>query len=213
MARRPTKAERRRQILETARRVFGRKGYAATRMIDIAAEAKVGKGTLYQYFSSKEELLASLVLAVMTESLETLQSTTEWEDPERALADTITYMVQVALVDHLDLYRLFYDFWGVSAETRLVTQERVREVGTSFRRMLSDAVRRGQESGVFRPEVDPDLFAHALCASVDGLSLQIVIAGEQIDLDGYARHLREVFLGGLRAAGSLGGASVLKERK
>ena len=211
MTPRVSKVERRQRILQAARTVFGRHGYSATRMIDVAAEAKVGKGTLYEHFSSKEELFSDLVLAVMRESLETLQRSTAWEDPERSLAETVTFMVQVALVDNLDLYSLFYDFWGVSPRTRRTAQERIREVAATFRSLVSDAVRRGQRAGVFRSGIDPDQFAHALCAAVDGLSLQLVIAGESIDLDHYAKHLRELFLGGISISGTLDGASVIKE--
>lgn len=48
-------------ILDAARAVFSREGYAATSVDDVAAEAGIGKGTVYLYFKSKEELyLAAL---------------------------------------------------------------------------------------------------------------------------------------------------------
>ena len=121
MAKRPTKVERRRAILDAARRVFTRQGYTATRMIDVAVDAKVGKGTLYEYFSSKEDLFSTLVLVVMRDALETLGQRTLGEDPRQALRNIIAYTVEVALVENLDLYRLFYDFWGVSPSTRRST--------------------------------------------------------------------------------------------
>ena len=114
MTKRPTKVERRRAILDAARRVFTRQGYTATRMIDVAVDAKVGKGTLYEYFSSKEDLFSTLVLVDMRDALETLGQRTLAEDPRQALRNIIAYSVEVALVENLDLYRLFYDFWGVS---------------------------------------------------------------------------------------------------
>lgn len=48
-------------ILDAARAVFSREGYAATSVDEIAAEAGIAKGTVYLYFKSKEELyLAAL---------------------------------------------------------------------------------------------------------------------------------------------------------
>jgi AcrR family transcriptional regulator len=48
-------------ILDAARTVFSREGYAATSVDDVAAEAGIAKGTVYLYFKSKEELyLAAL---------------------------------------------------------------------------------------------------------------------------------------------------------
>ena len=43
-------------ILAAALGVFSEKGFAAAKIIDIAAAAKVGKGTIYEYFRSKDDL-------------------------------------------------------------------------------------------------------------------------------------------------------------
>src|SRR5579885_969224 len=48
------------KILESARRVFARKGMAAT-IADIAAEAQISLGLAYRYFTDKEAILAELV--------------------------------------------------------------------------------------------------------------------------------------------------------
>jgi len=53
---------RRAQILDAAERCFVRHGYAATRIADIATEAGIGKGTVYEYWRSKEALLADTCL-------------------------------------------------------------------------------------------------------------------------------------------------------
>lgn len=49
------------QILEAAVRVFGIKGFAGTNVADIAEAANVGKGTLYLYFESKEDIFNSIL--------------------------------------------------------------------------------------------------------------------------------------------------------
>ncbi|MBE0673842.1 MAG: helix-turn-helix transcriptional regulator, partial [Bacteroidales bacterium] len=48
---------RREDILDSAERVFTEKGIIATTIDDIAREAELGKGTLYNYFPSKEAIL------------------------------------------------------------------------------------------------------------------------------------------------------------
>jgi AcrR family transcriptional regulator len=53
-------AQRRRQILEGAARVFARKGYERATTREIAREADLAEGTIYNYFSSKQELLLAL---------------------------------------------------------------------------------------------------------------------------------------------------------
>src|SRR5437588_5168779 len=52
--------DRRRELLDAAVRVFARKGFHATRVGDIAAEAGVAHGLLYHYFRSKDEVLETV---------------------------------------------------------------------------------------------------------------------------------------------------------
>lgn len=59
--RRRRKEARPREIIRAALETFAEKGFAATRLDDVAVRAGVGKGTLYLYFPSKEELLEAVV--------------------------------------------------------------------------------------------------------------------------------------------------------
>jgi AcrR family transcriptional regulator len=51
---------RRRQILDAAARVIARRGFPATRISDIAKQAKVAHGTVYRFFDSKEDVASAL---------------------------------------------------------------------------------------------------------------------------------------------------------
>ena len=54
-------ARKRAQILEAASRIFARRVYHQVTMDEIARESHVGKGTLYRYFPSKEDLYLAIV--------------------------------------------------------------------------------------------------------------------------------------------------------
>jgi AcrR family transcriptional regulator len=58
------------EILTAALDVFGERGFAATRLDDIAARAGVSKGTLYLYFDNKEALFKAAIEATMTPAIE-----------------------------------------------------------------------------------------------------------------------------------------------
>jgi AcrR family transcriptional regulator len=211
MVRRPGKLERRRRILLAAREVFARGGYAATRMSDIATAAGVGKGTLYEYFQGKEDLFCTLVVAVARESLESLMIQRLPDDPTRALRDVIAYVVDVTLRENLDLYRLFFDFWGGAALHRQQAQELLRDVEGRFAEFVRDLVRRGQREGAFRPEIDARQLVHVFTAAVDGLSLRMVILGEEVDLRAYTACLQDLLVQSLSTGGPLQGAAVITE--
>src|SRR5215475_11818800 len=53
--------QRRTQILFSAAKVFARKGYAGTKIPDLAVAAEMSQGLLYRYFAGKEEVFSSLV--------------------------------------------------------------------------------------------------------------------------------------------------------
>src|ERR1022692_5168698 len=79
---------RRSAILRAARMVFSRQGYAETVVDDIAVQAGIGKGTLYLYFPSKEQIY----LAALLEDARTLDRLTRegmtkaatWQEKIRA---------------------------------------------------------------------------------------------------------------------------------
>src|SRR5450432_2999293 len=54
--------QRRCSILQAARAVFARQGYADTVVDDIATQAGIAKGTLYLYFASKEKIYLAALL-------------------------------------------------------------------------------------------------------------------------------------------------------
>lgn len=64
------KDERPDEIVSAALEVFVERGYAATRLEDVASRAGISKGTLYLYFDNKEELFKAVVRASLVAPLE-----------------------------------------------------------------------------------------------------------------------------------------------
>lgn len=62
--------ERRRELLDTARKLFITKGYEKTSVNDILKEVGIAKGTFYYYFTSKEEMLEAMILELVMEGVE-----------------------------------------------------------------------------------------------------------------------------------------------
>lgn len=64
------KDERPSELIAAALQLFVERGFAATRLEDVAARAGVSKGTLYLYFASKEDLFRAVVRRGMVETIE-----------------------------------------------------------------------------------------------------------------------------------------------
>ncbi|HZY45031.1 MAG TPA: TetR/AcrR family transcriptional regulator, partial [Anaerolineae bacterium] len=68
------KVQRRDDLLRAAKKVFFKKGLHTATIDDVAAEAEVGKGTVYLYFDTKETILAHLLLAGLEELVVLLEA-------------------------------------------------------------------------------------------------------------------------------------------
>src|SRR5262245_37981692 len=70
------------RLVEAARRVIGRRGVEATTILDITSEADVGFGTFYNYFASKEAILAAATAEATEELAQALERLNErLDDP------------------------------------------------------------------------------------------------------------------------------------
>ncbi|MFC7341011.1 TetR/AcrR family transcriptional regulator [Saccharopolyspora griseoalba] len=84
------RAEREKQILGVAERVFANAGYQSTSMDEIAAEVGLSKPMLYEYFGSKEGLLLACLQRCKRELLEaTSHAAAAAEGPEQLLYDCL----------------------------------------------------------------------------------------------------------------------------
>src|SRR5436305_12527199 len=80
-------ADKRESILDAALDEFAARGFAHTRLDDVARRAGVAKGTIYLYFSDKETLFEDLVRTRLSPLIGTIEAAAVRELPIRALAE------------------------------------------------------------------------------------------------------------------------------
>jgi AcrR family transcriptional regulator len=161
------RARKRGQILETASRIFATRVYHLVTMEEIAHAARVGKGTLYRYFPSKEDLY----LAIVDDAFGLLITRLEAErasgvPPETALQRMIEAIV-ATFAEHLPSFRLIH-----RGEGRLFLRKKevIRARRAHIARLVAETLDRGVETGVFR-KVDRTLAPSMLIGMVWGTAL------------------------------------------
>jgi len=147
--------EKRRLILEAAVRAFARKGYHACRVGEIAEEAGVAYGLVYHYFGSKEEVLQTIFRDTWTLMLARIREMEEDGDPASEQVRKVTALLLRTWKRDPDLVRVLVREVTRSPEQ---LQQQIEEIGHAYE-ALERIIRRGQESGEFRPELDPQLAA------------------------------------------------------
>ena len=147
--------EKRRQILDAAVRAFARKGYHACRVGEIAEEAGVAYGLVYHYFGSKEEVLQTIFRDTWTQMLARISELEAEGDSAPEQVRKVTALLLRTWRRDPDLVRVLVREVTRSPEQ---LQQQIDEIGHAYE-ALERIVRRGQESGAFRREIDPQLAA------------------------------------------------------
>jgi len=187
------KAYRETSILEAAKKVFLAKGLIAATIDDIAAEAELGKGTLYRHYRSKEDIMLA-ISEQATQELYVLYT--------KAATENGTGLEKV-----LSMMRGYYSFvidnpayFGFIAffESPLPTTNAgvVYETTNATYELFQTVLQQGITDGSMRTDLKADLMANTLWASSYGMMQFIVSKGvhlaEQRHID--SNQLFETFL-------------------
>lgn len=157
--------EQRTHILEAAKRVFARKGPAAT-MDDIAAEASVSHGLAYRYFVSKEAILSLLAEQAFRANPMTFQHVLEMPmTPGERLNRLVSELIESRR--HPEFYQLF-DQMRNSEATPDDLRELVHKRGHALRGVIRQLIVEGQMTGEVAAG-DPDQLMRAILTCLDGL--------------------------------------------
>ncbi len=136
----------RRSLLQAAEEQFKSYGYQGTSLADIAALAGIGRTTFYEYFTDKEDLLASLVEQRLPELTEEIVAGIPRDLPHAAqFAELTVRMLDFAANDHLGLI-LNREVPKLSPQA----QERVAAAHAGLSRELARIYQSSVESGEFR---------------------------------------------------------------
>ena len=155
-------ADRRGQILAAAVKVFAKKGFHASRVGDVAEEAGVAYGLVYHYYKSKEDLLETIFRTTWTEMLARVREVEEAGVPASEAVRQVTALLLRTWRRDPDLVRVL-----VREVTRSQHVQREVEEITHAMQALETLVRRGQESGEFRADLDPRLAAVVFYGALD----------------------------------------------
>jgi AcrR family transcriptional regulator len=157
-------ADKRRQILDAAVRVFARSGYHGARVGDIAEEAGVAHGLLYHYFSSKEEVLATVFRENWRALLETLHRVEVADEPADEKLRGIAKILLRSWRNDPDLVRVMVREVARSPHLQAQVDE-VREVFLVLQRIVEE----GQAAGIFRGDLDARLASWIIYGGLEEL--------------------------------------------
>jgi TetR/AcrR family fatty acid metabolism transcriptional regulator len=184
------------QIIEAAIRVFARKGYWSSRVSDIAREAGIAAGTIYLYFSTKEDVLITLFREKMAEFVSAM-----WH----AIAEEPDAIAKVRR-----LVYVHFDMLERNPELAEVVQVELRQGQKFFRgpatqeiagyfALIASVLEEGVAAGDFRRDLPVKVAAKMLFGSMDQMATSWVLGKRGYRLADTAPTVADLFLLGIGA--------------
>lgn len=169
------RAERRLQILASAREVFAKRGYHAAKIDEIVATAKIARGTFYLYFEDKRAIFEEIVDGAFAQ-LGTAVLRVETAHPTRTVGEqvkeNIRRIVATLLEDRATTKILLSDAVGLDPEFDRKLLSFYEELG----KLLEASLTEGQALGIVAPG-DARLFAILTLGALKEILYQVVMRG------------------------------------
>jgi len=193
------KKEKRIKILEASIRVFAKKGLSNTRMTDIAEAADIGKGTIYEYFRSKDEILEAS-FRFFLEGVEKVFSKklVEVSDPLEKLSSYILAWAGVLESEYMEYIEIILDFWaeGIRTKGNFAMADFPNYYDES-RAVVQGILDECISMKKIRP-VDSRIVASIILGCLDGLIIQWVIDRDVFNMNTAVCTLAKVIIEGLK---------------
>jgi len=170
------KEKKRRKILKATIKVFSDRGISGFKMIDVAKAAGIGKGTIYEYFASKEELIAGCFMAFMEDYGNFLVLELKKEsDPKKQIMNFFGVSLRY-FAKHQKEMSIIFDFWAAAVPRKhgspLVPG--IEKAYAEFKKYVSAILDDGIGQGLFRKH-DTETIALMILGLIDSLMFQAVL--------------------------------------
>jgi AcrR family transcriptional regulator len=164
--------DRRRQILAAANRCFARVGFHNATMQDVIKESRLSAGAIYNYFSSKEDIIVAIAHERHAREAEISRAAEQEVDAFAALVQLAqAFFFHLSDPDHQQERRVGVQLWAEALNNEKllkVTQQGVAEP----HRVLMRLIDRLKEAGAVSREIDSDGMARVAIALFHGFVLQ-----------------------------------------
>lgn len=180
------------RILDAAADCFASQPFHKVLLSDVARAAGVGKGTLYLYFSSKEELYFSVLFRGFSQLVQRLRAgmAESGDDPRQQLGCIVRALVQ-ALYANSTITELLRGALVGNPNKAEWTAARLE-----LRELIREVIERGVAMGEFQ-DANPELTAHYIPGLIRSVAL---FRPESATVDEICEHALHFILAGLRPA-------------
>ncbi|AHF08115.1 TetR/AcrR family transcriptional regulator [Desulfitobacterium metallireducens] len=181
------KEEKRVEILNAAIKVFSEAGIEGATIEGIAKEAGIGKGTVYDYFDSKNTLFQEMIRYSGQRFRDDLVSVIEQGDTMMEKIRLISQFYAKFLKEHLDIFGSIMTGQTLSEDMR---SRMLKEMSTTFK-AVEDMIQVGIQTLELKADIDIEIAASCILGGVQSYAMKkLFVDGynpDEIDHEGIAK--------------------------
>ncbi|MFQ6617709.1 MAG: TetR/AcrR family transcriptional regulator [Fidelibacterota bacterium] len=188
---------KRREIIESAQKVFAEKGFERATLEEIAREAEFGKGTLYSYFKNKEDLFLSAytsgledLYCYVCESIRGIHSTEQ--KIKRIIRSSFEYFEN----NRPFFQMLILEYSKLDMELCSQFKDSMGEKHIKIFQLVSDVLREGIERGELK-KMKPSKMASALQSLIHSFIHQNILNPDEYSIQDNIMDISHIFLHGI----------------
>jgi len=190
------KSEKYNRIIAAATKMFAEKGYYKTRISEIAREAGIADGTVYIYFSHKDQILIALFEEKMQEVLDNMKRQIGLEDDPLAKIERFALTHLRLIEDNKDMAEI------IQVELRQSSKFMKNYHNLKFSQyldLIEDIIREGQKKNLIKKEVIPSIAKRAFFGALDEMSRYWVLSkSHKYDIETAAKQINSYFIHGIK---------------
>lgn len=189
-----SREERQTEILKAAIRVFSKHGFDGAKMEYIAKEAGIGKGTVYEYFESKDRLFEEILKFSVEQFRIGLKESMDKEEAiEQKIMNCSRFTAQF-MNDHME-------FVHIAVQVKILSEDIRRHhmaVQSIITEYYKEMVKGAKANGEFRPDLDVELATCCIMGTLEQFCKQKIFIdpGSLVEID--HAEIVDVLLRGLR---------------
>lgn len=178
-------------ILKAAIKVIGQKGYHNAKIKDIAKEAEVADGTIYNYFSNKEDILVTILRIKLDDYVNKAKLEIEGvEDTVEKLKILIRYHLR-AMSKNPDLANVLQiELKQPNQEMRIKVRRHLKNYFDTIETVINDGI----NNGVFRKNLNTHLAKEMYFGTLDEVISTWIFSGYNWDLNAQVDEIAEMFI-------------------
>ncbi|MEA3499559.1 MAG: TetR/AcrR family transcriptional regulator [Candidatus Marinimicrobia bacterium] len=193
---------KRKRIIDAAMKIFAEKGINKGTISSIAKEADVGKGTIYEYFKSKDEIFEEMLDDYFQNMLLNWKKLNDIKMPaikklEKIFDYTFEYL---SSIDNQNFHQLIIIIeimlYAIRKDLQKSTQINLGKILRKLYKIIDPIIEDGIKEGVLR-DIDKEYFTLILFSSLDGISLHYYLQRDYVDMGKLKKYSMEMFFNGI----------------